>query len=302
MEPAPARGPSEPLRRQGGPFETVAAIGGIALLLVLAPLFEETFFHRFWWHDLVWLVYAVPTAIAAYAFGFRGAVSLGLLETAIVWIKDFNVQEFRATGEVEIVVLFLTAYNLVIALSMGLLTERLRHQRDLILKANSQLEDMASRDHVTGLFNSRAFHRGLQEALEAASRGSGSVGLVFIDVDKFRAFNDRHGHQVGDAVLARVGCCIQGAVRTGDLPCRYGGDEFAVILPGAGIAEARKVADRIREAVLAMRTAWGDITLSFGVAAYPDHAHDATSLMSAADEALYAAKHFGRNQVAVAGQ
>lgn len=293
--------------RLRGPQRTVLLIAGIAVMLALAPVLEKTLFHNYEiMHDLVWMIYAVPTALAAYGFGFMVAMGLGLLETAIIWLWDYHLQEFLATGQVNEIVLFLTVYNLVVAFNMGWLTERLRRQGQFILKANSLLQDMASRDHVTGLYNARTFHGSLQKALEVA-RGSGRpVGLIFIDVDQFKDFNDRYGHQAGNSVLAAVGRCVAQSVRSGDLPCRYGGDEFAVILPGANSAVARKVAERIQESVRELRSEegemWQNLTLSLGLAVHPEHAADAALLVSAADGALYDAKRFGRNRVAVAGE
>ncbi len=163
------------------------------------------------------------------------------------------------------------------------------------------LHGQANTDARTGLTNSRAFDLSLEHALTARA-GHESLAVLMIDVDHFKQFNDRHGHPAGDVALKAFAAVLRSCMRDGDVASRYGGEEFAVFLPGIGSAAAASVAERIRartEGTL-ISLAPGQterITISIGVASVPDDAEDRVSLLSLADEALYRAKEAGRNRV-----
>ena len=162
----------------------------------------------------------------------------------------------------------------------------------------------AETDALTGLGNHGAFQRDLEASLGSPpdSDSEPRVTLLMMDLDQFKRYNDRLGHPAGDALLHAVGTAISAALRSRDPVYRYGGDEFAVILPGATAAEGRRVADRIRRGV-ARLTAGGDgpvVTISIGVATCPGDASDKDTLISAADRALYRGKQSGEDQVVLA--
>jgi diguanylate cyclase (GGDEF)-like protein len=170
---------------------------------------------------------------------------------------------------------------------------------------NQTLEKLALRDGLTGLANRRQFDLALKDELGRATRSGGSLALIMIDVDCFKQFNDLYGHLDGDECLRQVGKSLRIAERrTGDLAARYGGEEFAVLLPNTDLAGACKIAEEIRVAVrrlaiLHARNAPGIVTISAGVKALMPATQGDTesSLISAADEALYSAKSAGRDQV-----
>lgn len=156
---------------------------------------------------------------------------------------------------------------------------------------------LARTDALTGLANRRSLDADLDGLAEAAA-----VGLVMVDVDHFKAFNDRHGHPAGDSLLRAVAAAVAGAVRSDDVVYRFGGEEFAVLLPGAGGEEAVAVAERIRSAVAGTPFPGGDsqpggrVTVSVGVAV--GAGREAAEVLGAADEALYRAKRSGRDRIA----
>jgi diguanylate cyclase (GGDEF)-like protein len=158
---------------------------------------------------------------------------------------------------------------------------------------------------MTDLFNRRYAEPTLQRELARAQRVKGSLTVLLFDVDHFKRVNDEHGHDGGDAVLRQVAALIRSATRAGDIACRYGGEEFLVVLPGCSLAEGEAWSERLRARLSATRIKLGgerqiSITASIGVAAYPDHADTGPALISAADRALYAAKASGRNRVLTA--
>ena len=154
------------------------------------------------------------------------------------------------------------------------------------------VQKLAELDGLTAVANRRTFETVLERELSRARRTGDEVGLVLIDVDRFKELNDTHGHQAGDELLRQVGRLLVENSRDFDTAARYGGDEFALVLPGSSVADALDVAERIRGLL-------GDLeaTLSLGVASFPKHADDAGSLVQAADEALYESKRAGRNRV-----
>ncbi|MDA8198680.1 MAG: GGDEF domain-containing protein [Thermaerobacter sp.] len=159
-------------------------------------------------------------------------------------------------------------------------------------RANRQLAKLATQDPLTGLANLRRFHGGLTAVLGH----EGPSSLIMGDLDNFKRINDQYGHLEGDHVLVGVAAALSRSIREGDLVARIGGEEFAVLLPGADLAVATGIAERMRRTVEALSLG---VTISLGVALYPDHAVEPTALVKAADDATYRAKLAGRNQVVV---
>ncbi len=173
------------------------------------------------------------------------------------------------------------------------------------LKLRETLRLQSIRDPLTGLFNRRYLEETLAREERRAVRAQTSIGIIVFDVDHFKRFNDSYGHDAGDAVLRALGSLLQTHVRDGDIACRYGGEEFVIALPGASLAITTERAEALRKlteklpALLSGRSP-GEITISLGAAAYPDHGMTWQEAIGAADKALYKAKHEGRNRVVVA--
>jgi diguanylate cyclase (GGDEF)-like protein len=168
----------------------------------------------------------------------------------------------------------------------------------------ARLHGQAQTDALTGLANRRALDERLDDEVDHARRLGTSAGLVIADLDSFKSINDRYGHQTGDAVLRAVARIFTEAVRELDLIGRFGGEEIAVVLPGAQLGGARRLAERIRKSVeeLRVETADGElvgVTASFGAACFPTHG-SVEALVAAADASLYEAKRSGKNRVVTA--
>jgi diguanylate cyclase (GGDEF)-like protein len=167
------------------------------------------------------------------------------------------------------------------------------------------LHGMANTDARTGLANTRAFDTMLEDALSARGDGE-SVAVLMLDLDHFKDFNDRYGHPSGDEALRTFAGILRSCLRDGDIASRYGGEEFAVVLPGVDDSTALAVAERIRSrtdsTLISLAPGITDrISVSIGVACAPGQAQDRVTLLRRADEALYKAKEGGRNQVVFAG-
>lgn len=172
------------------------------------------------------------------------------------------------------------------------------------LRARRQLEKMAATDGLTELANRRAFDQGLQIEYARLRRSGERLSIIMIDVDHFKNFNDRYGHQAGDECLKSVAAAIRGfARRPGDVAARYGGEEFVCLLPGAGQADALAIAEAMRQRIAALAiphevsSVAAHVSASFGVATLVcDADHTAIQLLSMADQMLYRAKESGRNR------
>ncbi|HZI17038.1 MAG TPA: GGDEF domain-containing protein [Pyrinomonadaceae bacterium] len=171
----------------------------------------------------------------------------------------------------------------------------------------AEAERLSQTDDLTRLHNARYLRQYLTGEMKRARRYGSEVTAIFLDLDDFKQVNDRHGHLVGSHVLMEMGSVILASVRDTDIVCRYGGDEFVVILPEAGIEQGLGVADRVRERVSRHHFTGGRnlslrLTASFGVASFPEHAQSPQQLVARADAAMYRAKAGRKNCVRFAAE
>jgi diguanylate cyclase (GGDEF)-like protein/PAS domain S-box-containing protein len=186
------------------------------------------------------------------------------------------------------------------------ITER-KQAQDALLKSEALLRELSIRDHLTGLFNRRYLEVTLERELQRANRKKLSVGIIMLDVDDFKYFNDAYGHAAGDAILQELGNLMLEHVRGEDIPSRYGGDEFIIILPDASREVTKKRAERFRDDAHAIQIqleghTLETVTISLGVAVFPEDGSSSAAVLKAADDALYRAKREGRGQVVSAKQ
>jgi diguanylate cyclase (GGDEF)-like protein len=158
------------------------------------------------------------------------------------------------------------------------------------------LRTLASTDGLTGLLNQHACHQRLELEAAAASASGRALGLVVIDLDHFKAINDAHGHAEGDRILQAVAGRLTSAVRATDIAARLGGEEFVLILPGAGPAHALETAERARAAIAEVSVGGRTLTATAGVATCPENSRHAGRLLELADAAMYSAKRAGRDR------
>lgn len=170
------------------------------------------------------------------------------------------------------------------------------------LSLRESLRVQSIRDVLTGLYNRRFLEETMAIEEQRARRSGIPIGVAMIDIDHFKHFNDTFGHDAGDALLRELGSCLRAQVREGDTACRYGGEEFTLILPGATVEVATQRAEALRAHIALLEVAYhgrtlGPVTLSIGVASYPQHGASWREVLTSADHALYRAKRGGRNRV-----
>ncbi|MBZ5498962.1 MAG: diguanylate cyclase [Acidobacteriia bacterium] len=173
------------------------------------------------------------------------------------------------------------------------------------LRLRDALRQQSVRDPLTGLFNRRYMEESVELELRRAMRSSRSMGILMLDLDNFKRFNDSFGHDAGDMMLREFSSVLKAGIRSCDIACRYGGEEFALILPEATLEVSRQRAEQLRECARHLNVqhrlqSLGNITVSIGVAAFPEHGNRLDTLLQAADEALYRAKREGRDRVMTA--
>ena len=183
---------------------------------------------------------------------------------------------------------------------MGM-NEALHRNLQEIDQLQEQLREQANRDPLTGLYNRRYLDSTLERELARCRREAHALSVILIDIDHFKRVNDTYGHQAGDAILIRLAGLLTSTARAGDVACRYGGEEFLLLVPTMPLAAARERAEALRTAFGGMEVPFGECslraTLSIGIAAYPGHGISAEALIRHADTVLYEAKRRGRNRV-----
>jgi diguanylate cyclase (GGDEF)-like protein len=217
------------------------------------------------------------------------------------------LRTFRLHRENESLVDDLRRKNRELEIAKAILEEKVRERTQELEAANQRLNRLAVTDGLTGLYNHRYLHEELRVAVERSMRSVVPVAMLMIDVDHFKKYNDRNGHPAGDEALRTVARLIAEDRRQVDVVARYGGEEFAILLHDVTRAEAREVAEKIRQRVREAKIAnaeaqpAGRMTVSIGVAMCPEDANTAEALLEVADVALYRAKKTGRDTVRVVG-
>ncbi len=213
------------------------------------------------------------------------------------------LRQFRLMAENRMLINDLQAKNQALLDMNRELEAKVAERTSELAEANSRLAQLAVTDGLTGLYNHRHFHERLSLEVERSGRNGLPLSLLMIDVDHFKYYNDHNGHPAGDEVLRQVAHIMGDGRRANDFCARYGGEEFAIVLVDTSKLTAAQVAERLRDRVATFpfehsnRQPGGQLSISVGVASFPDDAADAETLVRMADSALYAAKHGGRNCV-----
>jgi diguanylate cyclase (GGDEF)-like protein len=263
----------------------VALAGSLAAVSVLVTLAGPGY---------LWPLFLFPLVLGAVFFFELGSLAV------TVWLGNFFVLYYSfaaaATPDVVRQALLGTALFLVAGLLLGRIQRRHRDtQRDL---AASTLTD-----RLTGLYNYGTFVDYLHNEVTKVDRYGGELTLLMMDLDHFKQFNDRHGHEAGNDLLRRLGATVGSLVRDADVAARYGGEEFAVLIRGDE-SHGYELAERLRRAVesVTVEVRRGEpvsVTVSAGIATYPAGAADEAELIESADAALYESKRRGRNRVTI---
>ncbi|WP_299488407.1 diguanylate cyclase [Acaryochloris sp. IP29b_bin.137] len=241
---------------------------------------------------IIFLMALTIAVICAYALSRSILVPLHQLQTGVTHLGEGNFKyRIRLRAQDEFAHLATTFNSMAKSLEQS--------QQDL--------ERLATLDGLTEVYNRREFNRWLSVEVERSKRDSLPVSLIMVDIDHFKQLNDQYGHQVGDEALCLVAHLLRNEVRPGDIVSRYGGEEFAIILPKATINDSATVAHRIRReiAIQPIRISVDDrihLTASLGLASFPDDGATEEDLLRRADQALYQAKKMGRNQVCLAAE
>jgi len=249
--------------------------------------------------DVALLVIAfllIAVTLSAYRLGRLIARPLDRLTKAAgeVAAGDLAVDLPAAPGGGEVGYLTDVFNHMVYRLREGRL--ELDRINETLLKKNEELELLSTTDSLTGLSNHRSLMKRLDDEVARFKKDKHGFSVLVGDVDHFKQYNDAFGHPAGDEVLQRIAEIMRGSTRKGDCCARYGGEEFVIVLPNTAIADALDTAEHIRARVAAKKFNGRKITLSIGVASFPEDADDAETIIAVADEALYQAKREGRDR------
>jgi diguanylate cyclase (GGDEF)-like protein len=279
-----------------------AACFGSLLVIVTLLIFS----------DLTGMFSPFPLTFTILPFMIWAALrfSQRIVTTAIAFVSAFAVHHtvngigaFAPWSLNEMLLILLAFISTIVVTGLVLSALRIERARatDELERTLIGLREQAITDPLTGLYNRRYLWEFLRREWIRAKRKDESIAVIMIDLDHFKRVNDAHGHQAGDFVLMAVAGLLRNQIRSSDIVCRYGGEEFALVLPETSLENVRLRAEHIRAAIkrLDLRhqdVPLGRITASLGVALFPHHADDPDSLIRAADEAMYEAKHLGRDR------
>jgi diguanylate cyclase (GGDEF)-like protein/PAS domain S-box-containing protein len=235
-----------------------------------------------------------PTAPCVHAEGVKNTY---LCTPILAQGETLGMVHFQATDEAPKMDASELSFKTTFAGQVGLSIANIR--------LREALRTQSVRDSLTGLYNRRYLEETLEREVRRAARAAQSLGFLMIDLDHFKSFNDTYGHDAGDAVLRETALFLAKGIRAEDFVCRFGGEEFVVILPTADLESSRARGERLRLKMRELTIMYhgkslGMVTISVGVAAFPEHGRSPKELMAAADAALYQAKRGGRDRAVVA--
>jgi len=225
--------------------------------------------------------------------------SIGWIESSVIPLVDEQNQPMGALGINRDI-----THRREMQQELQAANEKLKLQLDKVELLQKKLREQATRDPLTGLYNRRYLADSFQRALVRARREETPVSVAIMDLDHFKDINDTFGHKGGDAVLKAIAELFLRHVRASDIICRYGGEEFTILMSNASLNTAAKRMEDLRKEIEGTSIIYNDknihVTLSIGMAGFPDHGEDDEAILLAADNMLYQSKRNGRNQVSVA--
>jgi two-component system, cell cycle response regulator len=248
---------------------------------------------------LILLFYILMLVVCATAIYLLQRSSNSLFQVGIC------VGGIALSGLVALRIIFVAQKMVIYASELHSLQKELHAKNHKLSETNIRLQALATTDPLTGLANHRSLIATLEHELARAYRYHHPCSILFLDLDHFKAINDSYGHGVGDSILRDFASQVLANLRETDVPGRWGGEEFLVILPETGEQEAGSLSERVRSAVASHAFTMGggmSLTCSIGIATFPDDAGDRDGLVKCADQAMYAAKRLGRNQVRSASE
>jgi len=231
-------------------------------------------------------------AVGGARFLARTSLALGLACALVAAARGFPVQPYTGFAEMLGALPLLVAYPMTVGFITYRLARRVRDQ-------NRLLSEISRTDGLTRLLNRRYWEEAVAAEFERCQRGGQRAALLMLDIDHFKAINDRHGHPAGDEVIRKLGSILRDTLRQQDVPGRYGGEEFGIVLPDTGAAGAEAIAERVRKRIESTTLTASGIrgTVSIGIAEVDVQDRDYSVWIAHADRALYSAKERGRNRV-----
>lgn len=254
--------------------------------------------------NIYWHLYVIPLVITAFTYNIIGAAVLGIIEAGTIawWIYYFasyiKSRPIFLDDKTEITLGIILFFSM--SISLGYLARKQKSQKAF-------LERISVHDRLTGLYNYSFCIDKLTEDKKRSDRYGTFFSLVMVDIDFFKVFNDKFGHEAGNEALKKIAEIISKSTRNVDVVCRYGGEEFAILLPQANTEGALALAERIRQTIESTEFCFDSegskitqrLTVSAGIAVYPFDAKSESELIVNADSALYQAKLAGRNKICV---
>ncbi len=254
--------------------------------------------------DFVPLIYvSLSIQLCAILLSVRPTIIIAVFQLCMLLLCIFSNEKLIEINWPSLVsfIGFTSGISIVASYLSRKQYDQIKKQKERLQQDELQLREVAIRDSLTGLYNRRYLGTTLDREISRASRKNQSLGIIMADVDNFKSINDNFGHAFGDYVLSLVSELFINNMRSYDIVCRYGGDEFVLVMPDSTLPNALKRAEDLRQFVentgFTFENKTINVSISLGVCAYPEHGMSADNLLRSADKALYAAKENGRNSV-----